>query len=150
MSKQAITITLLSRQEDGGEAMMTSQVHTGHLYKRPAGTTLIYVEEGTTTTVMLDAQEIRLYRRGVIESWQVFQNATETPGHLTLGLNGLPLRVVTSAYDVSQGTEGGHIKLAYQLFSDDAETAPQGLEEICLGQFSLSLSWIVSGPEELF
>lgn len=142
-NKKQISITLESRQEDEGLQEVTTTTHAGTLYDKNDGQYLLYSDEGTSTSIRLGGDEVRLFRRGSMEGWQTFRLGEVTGGTLSLGVNRMVLRVLTSHFDVQTRDEGGRIELHYQLWtgaSSDPEADPQ---EISLGKFQLALDWTV-------
>lgn len=143
MKKLAVQITLLSQQQDEGDVQVTSQTHEGTFYLREGmGSYLTYTDQGTNTTMRFEADEVRLYRRGEVSSWQVFNPHKDTGGLLTLGVNEMVLHVVTKHLAVHYDEHGGRVQLAYVLFGEESRPEPgQPVVEIPMGEFSLSIAW---------
>lgn len=144
MNKHLVRITLLSRQEDEGLSQVTSQTHAGTFYMREgAGSYLTFAEDGQTTTMRFEDQEIRLFRRGEVSMWQVFNPAKETGGALTLGVNEMMLRIETTHLEVAYDAAGGRVQLSYVLFGEESRPAPgEPVVEVPMGAFSLSIAWV--------
>ncbi|MFN3428628.1 MAG: DUF1934 domain-containing protein [Candidatus Sericytochromatia bacterium] len=145
MSKKPISITLNSRQEDEGLSHVTTETHAGSLYDKNDGRYLLFKNEddGVSTSIRMDPDEIRLFRRGALESWQVFRLGEITGGVLTLGVNAMVLRVHTSHFQVEQADHGGRIELHYQLWTAADSDPASDPHELSLGRFELSLDWTV-------
>lgn len=148
MNKKTIAITLSSRQEDDGLSATTTQTHTGTIYDKNDGRYILFKseEEGISTSLRLAADEIRLFRRGAMENWQIFRLGEETGGVLSLGVNAMVLRVLTSHFLLEDREGGGRIELHYHLATapdSDPDSDPSALS---LGRFELSLDWTVLGP----
>lgn len=143
MSKYAVTISLSSRQEDAGTAETTSQRHQGVWYERDDASYLIYHEAGLKTTLRIGPDEIRLYRRGEMESWQVFQLGEVTGGVLGLGGEPMALRILTSHLALEQGGGSGHIALHYELWTAPSPE-PDAAFDMSLGKFALELNWAIT------
>lgn len=141
MSKKPVTISLTSVQQDNGQHEVTNQTRQGTLYERDGATWILYDDEGTATTMRLAPEEIRLYRRGEVSSWQVFQLGELTGGMLTLGAGDMILRVMTSHFLVNVAPREGHVELHYELFT--AETAEPDADptKLSLGKFTLAVDW---------
>lgn len=148
MSKKNVTITLSSRQHDDGLSATTTETHTGTIYDKNDGRYLLYKSEadGISTSIRMDAEEIRLFRRGAMENWQVFRLNEITGGVLSLGVNAMVLRVLTSHFALRQDEEGGRIELHYQLWTAPDSDPDSDPNEVSLGRFELSLDWTVVGP----
>lgn len=145
MSKKQVSITLNSRQEDEGLSQTTTETHAGSLYDKNDGRYLLFKNEddGVSTSIRLDPDEIRLFRRGALESWQVFRLGEITGGVLTLGVNAMVLRVHTSHFQVEQADDHGRIELHYQLWTAADSDPASDPHELSLGRFELSLDWTV-------
>jgi uncharacterized beta-barrel protein YwiB (DUF1934 family) len=148
VSKKNVTITLSSRQHDDGLSATTTETHTGTIYDKNDGRYLLYKseEDGISTSIRMDAEEIRLFRRGAMENWQVFRLNELTGGVLSLGVNAMVLRVLTSHFVVREDEEGGRIELHYELWTAPDSDPDSDPSEVSLGRFELSLGWTVLGP----
>jgi uncharacterized beta-barrel protein YwiB (DUF1934 family) len=148
VSKQHVAITLSSRQHDDGLSATTTETHTGTLYDKNDGRYLLYKSEadGLSTSIRMDAEEIRLFRRGAMENWQVFRLNELTGGVLSLGVNAMVLRVLTSHFALREDETGGRIELHYELWTAPDSDPDSDPGEVSLGRFELSLDWTVLGP----
>ena len=108
MNKLHVSISLSSVQQDEDQREVTERSHSGTLYERDGAYYLLYDDDGTATTLRFTPQEIRLYRRGEISSWQVFQLGELTGGLLTLGASEMILRVMTNHFCVAQSGADSH------------------------------------------
>lgn len=139
--KKPVTISISSVQEGDGAREATAQVREGVLYERDGAHYLLYDDEGTATTVRFQPEEIRLYRRGEVSSWQVFQLGELTGGHLALGPSEMILRVMTSHFRIVQGERAGRIELHYELFTGESADPAADPTKVSLGKFTLELAW---------
>lgn len=146
VSKKNVSITLSSRQQDEGQSETTTQTHVGTLYDRPDEHVLMYKseEEGVSTSIRLMPDEIRLFRRGAMESWQVFRLGEYTAGMLSLGVNAMNLSVMTSHFHLSEHDAGGRLELHYQLWTAGSSDPAADPLEVSMGRFELSLDWTVT------
>ncbi|HEY9723723.1 MAG TPA: DUF1934 domain-containing protein [Oscillatoriaceae cyanobacterium] len=132
-----------SRQEDSGLAETTSQRHQGVWYERDDASYLIYDEEGLKTTLRIGPDEIRLYRRGELSGWQVFQLGEVTGGVVSLGGAPMTLRILTSHLALEQGGGSGRIALHYELWTAPSPE-PDAVLDMSLGKFALELDWAIT------
>jgi uncharacterized beta-barrel protein YwiB (DUF1934 family) len=141
VSKKPVTISLSSVQADDDLREVTEKTHAGTLYERDGAAYLLYDDDGTSTTLRLTPDEIRLYRRGEVSSWQVFQLGEMTGGLLSLGPSEMILRVMTSHFHLAHSPQNGRIELHYELFTAETAAADADPTRVSLGKFSLSLDW---------
>lgn len=139
MSKKPVTISVSSVQRDDDQREVTQQTRVGTLYKRDGANYLLYDDDGTSTTVRFEPDEVRIYRRGEVSSWQVFQLGELTGGLLTIGPSEMVLRVMTSHFLVEP--EDGRIELHYELLAADSPDPDADPTTLSLGKFDLSLDW---------
>lgn len=150
MSKQIVEISLTSRQEDGGLEEVTRQTHEGVLYQKEGADYLLYTEaaEGINTSIRLDPQEIRLYRRGEHSSWQAFQLGEFTGGMLTIGAGEMVLRIHTSHFSLEQGERAGRMALHYEMWTSSSADPAADPYDVSLGRFVLDMDWRVKDDAE--
>lgn len=148
MSKQPVQISLKSRQQDGDVAEVTEQTHHGHLYHREGTDYLVYNEEGFSTQIRLDPHEIRLFRRGEINAWQVFQLGEITGGHMAVGEGEMVLRILTSHFAFKHEPAVGELELHYEMWTGKTPDPEADLFDLSLGKFDLQLSWEAVGESE--
>jgi uncharacterized beta-barrel protein YwiB (DUF1934 family) len=139
--KKPVTISLSSVQQDADQREITEKTHEGVLYERDGARYLLYDDEGTATTMRFTADEIRLYRRGEVSSWQFFQLGEMTGGLLSLGPSEMILRVMTSHFLLDESPSNGRIQLHYELFTAETSAPDADPTQLSLGKFSLSLDW---------
>lgn len=150
-TKKPVTISVSSTQEDEDLREVTTRAHQGVFYERDGGHWLLYTddEDGTTTTVKLVGDDLRIYRRGTVNAWQDFKQNELTGGLVALGEGeegGMVLRVLTKKLAVTMDPDRGRIELEYDLFtgaSGDPEADPT---ELTLGHFTLDLVWDALEP----
>ncbi|MOA37634.1 hypothetical protein D3C78_1592460 [compost metagenome] len=118
----------------------------GTLYDRDDEQVLMYKEDeaGVSTSIRMQAEEIRLFRRGSMESWQVFRLGEYTNGMLSLGVNAMHLSVMTSHFHLSAHDGGGRLELHYQLFTAGSSDPAADPLELSMGRFELALDWTVT------
>lgn len=148
MSKQPVQISLRSRQQDGDVSEITEQTHQGHLYHRDGVDYLVYAEEGISTQIRLDPHEIRLFRRGEISAWQVFQLGELTGGRLQVGEGEMVLRILTSHFAFQYAETAGGLELHYEMWTGETPAPDADLFGLSLGKFDLSLTWEATGEAE--
>ncbi|MDB5099352.1 MAG: hypothetical protein JWM80_3773 [Cyanobacteria bacterium RYN_339] len=139
--KLPIAITVVSVQTDGEERVETRQERVGTLYVRDGAQYMLYDDEGTATTVRFEPEEIRLYRRGEVSSWQNFQLGELTGGMLSLGPSEMILRIMTSHFRIIQTGATGLIELHYELFTGETADPAADLTALGLGKFTLTFTW---------
>jgi uncharacterized beta-barrel protein YwiB (DUF1934 family) len=139
--KKPVAITVESVQTDGDQRAETRQERLGTLYEREGAQYLLYDDEGTSTTVRFEPEEIRLYRRGEVSSWQVFQLGELTGGMLGLGASEMILRVMTSHFLIAHAASSGRIELHYELFTGETADPEADPTALSLGKFTLTLAW---------
>lgn len=150
MSKKSVAISLSSRHEgdaagENGEGSLTRQTHLGTLHERDGACYLRYDEEEISTTLKIAGGEIRLYRRGKVDSWQIFSPDDVTGGLLTLGGSEMVLRIHTSALEVVKEPTGGRVLLVYELFTSESNAPDADPMGMSLGRFTLSIDWTLTG-----
>lgn len=132
-----VHIKLRSHQTDGDQQEVTQQDHLGSLDVRDDKRYLRYAEPGIQTTIVLGDGEVTIYRRGEVESWQVFQPGELTGGRLSLGAGEMVLRVHTTRCEVGEGS----LRLAYELLAAESGEPDADPTRLSLGEFSLALDW---------
>lgn len=138
--KQHVHVKLESRQLDGENQTQTTQgEYEGTWYHQDRHEYLIFQDaDGTQTTLRMEGDEWRLYRRGPeIESWQVFRMGMSVPTELTLMGSVLPLLTFTKRLEKRTTPTGAELQLEYDLTS----------EENVLGSFTLILHLTITGEE---
>lgn len=149
-SKKAVTISVSSTQEDQDLREVTTRAHQGVLYERDGGHWLLYTDDdGTTTTVKLMGEDLRIYRRGTVNAWQDFRRNELTGGLVALGESeegGMVLRVLTTKLAVTMDPDRGRIELEYDLFTGASADPAADPTELTLGHFTLDLVWDALEP----
>lgn len=150
MSKKPVTIAVSSTQEDDGLREVTTKAHRGTFYERDGGAYLFYEDDqGTSTTLRLGTDELRIYRRGVVNAWQDFRAGEITGGLLALGEGAggeMILRVQTKQLDVVRDPDRGRILLTYDLYTGASADPEADLMEVALGHFTLDVVWDALEP----
>jgi uncharacterized beta-barrel protein YwiB (DUF1934 family) len=149
VSKKPVTIGVSSVQEDGDAREVTTRAHRGHLYEKEGATWLLYEDDGTSTTMRLGAGEIRIHRRGLVNSWQDFRPGEVTGGLLSVGEGAggeMVLRVRTERLVVTQDPARGRIELVYDLFTGASAASDADPMDVSLGRFTLDLVWDALEP----
>lgn len=144
MSKQAVLVSVSSVQEDQGARSATRREHLGWRHRQPDGAYLLFDDEGTRTTIKLLPEEVRIYRRGLLNGWQYHRLAELTGGLLALGegpRGEMVLRVQTRSLSWVDDDSTGRLCLVYDLFSADAPEPDSEPETLSLGRFTLDLAW---------
>jgi uncharacterized beta-barrel protein YwiB (DUF1934 family) len=147
MIKYPVKLSVLSHQQDGDLSEMSTQTHDGFLHLRDNGDFYLLWDENKQqhTTLRLEGQSLRLYRRGEINNWQVFEKAKETMGVLNLGGNDLQLRIETTKLDIKKNADAsGQIQFSYGLWGySQPKTEDDLIEETPFGHFAVTIAWEV-------
>jgi uncharacterized beta-barrel protein YwiB (DUF1934 family) len=106
-----VSVELETRHQGG---MPDIRRYAGLLYPKPRGQYLVYEEEAgsdagaeqTRTTVRLDGEELKLVRRGAVESEQTFAAGRVTLGSYRLPHGTFELETHTHALRVDSGAPG--------------------------------------------
>jgi uncharacterized beta-barrel protein YwiB (DUF1934 family) len=119
--KRSVKVGFQSWQQEGAQQFVLE----GELYRLQSGWTLVYRESPdengviATNTLFIEANELRLRRRGTIFLEQGFRQGESLPGKMETPYGTHSVEAATSRLNIELAESGGVIEWKYDLLMQD-------------------------------